>query len=65
MEETLCLSFLEHEFAAKHEDEKVVDIVQKIWRTMSEMGSLAGAPVATLRTCTSTRWANSERRLIP
>ncbi len=39
MEEALCLSFLEHElaeFAAKHEDEKVVDIVRKTWRKMSE-----------------------------
>jgi hypothetical protein len=39
MEETLCLSFLEHElaeFAAKQEDEKVVDIVRKTWRKMSE-----------------------------
>ncbi|MGB5809939.1 MAG: DUF4202 domain-containing protein [Polyangiales bacterium] len=41
MENALCLSFLEHEFAefaAKHEDEKVVDIVQKTWRKMSERG---------------------------
>lgn len=38
MEETLRLSFLEHEFAAKHEDEKVVDIVQKTWRTMKRTG---------------------------
>jgi hypothetical protein len=41
MEDALCLSFLEHEFAefaAKHEDEKVVDIVQKTWRKMSERG---------------------------
>lgn len=42
IENALCLSFLEHEFAefaAKHEDEKVVDIVQKTWRKMSERGS--------------------------
>ncbi|HTV22261.1 MAG TPA: DUF4202 domain-containing protein [Polyangiaceae bacterium] len=41
MEDALCLSFLEHEldeFAAKHEDDKVVDIIQKTWRKMSERG---------------------------
>lgn len=41
MEDALCLAFLEHEFsafAAKHEDEKVIDIVQKTWRKMSEKG---------------------------
>lgn len=41
MEDALCLSFLEHEFsafAAKHPDDKVIDIVQKTWRKMSERG---------------------------
>jgi hypothetical protein len=41
MEDALCLSFLEHEFAefaAKHPDEKVVDIVQKTWRKMTDRG---------------------------
>lgn len=41
MEDALCLSFLEHEFSAfadKHEDEKVIDIVRKTWRKMSERG---------------------------
>jgi hypothetical protein len=41
MEDALCLSFLEHEFSAfaeKHEDDKVIDIVQKTWRKMSERG---------------------------
>jgi hypothetical protein len=41
MEDALCLSFLEHEyseFCAKHEDSKVIDIVQKTWRKMSERG---------------------------
>ncbi len=41
MEDSLCLSFLEHEyveFSAKHDDEKVIDIVQKTWRKMSERG---------------------------
>lgn len=39
IEDALCLSFLEHEFtefAEKHDDEKVIDIVQKTWRKMSE-----------------------------
>lgn len=41
MEDALCLSFLEHEideFAAKHPDDKVVDILSKTWRKMSERG---------------------------
>jgi len=41
IEDALCLVFLEHEFddfAAKHPREKVVDIVQKTWRKMSEAG---------------------------
>ena len=39
MEDALCLSFLEHEFdvfSAKHEDAKVIDIVQKTWGKMSD-----------------------------
>jgi hypothetical protein len=39
MEDALCLSFLEHElaeFASKHPDDKVVDIIQKTWGKMSE-----------------------------
>jgi hypothetical protein len=41
MEDALCLAFLEHEFAEfapKYADEKVIDIVQKTWRKMSERG---------------------------
>jgi hypothetical protein len=41
MEDALCLAFLEYEldeFAAKHEDEKIVDILRKTWRKMSERG---------------------------
>lgn len=44
IEDALCLSFLEHEFAEfanKHDDEKVVDIVQKTWRKMSERAHAA------------------------
>lgn len=38
MEDALCLSFLEHEideFAAKHDEAKLVDILRKTWRKMS------------------------------
>jgi hypothetical protein len=41
MEDALCLTFLEHEltdFCAKHDDAKVIDIVQKTWRKISERG---------------------------
>jgi hypothetical protein len=41
MEDALCLSFLQYEFADfshKHPDDKVVDIVVKTWRKMSDRG---------------------------
>jgi hypothetical protein len=41
MEDALCLSFLEHEigeFAPKHSEPKLVDILQKTWKKMSESG---------------------------
>jgi hypothetical protein len=41
MEDALCLAFLEHEideFAAKHPDDKIVDILGKTWRKMSDRG---------------------------
>lgn len=41
MEDALCLAFLEHElddFLRKHEVDKVVDILRKTWRKMSERG---------------------------
>lgn len=41
MEDALCLTFLEHEleeFAAKHTEDKLIDILQKTWRKMSERG---------------------------
>lgn len=41
MEDALCLSFLEHELAAfslEHADDKVIDIIAKTWRKMSERG---------------------------
>ena len=39
MEDALCLSFLEHElaeFATKHPDEKLLDIIRKTWGKMSD-----------------------------
>jgi hypothetical protein len=44
MEDALCLAFLEHdldEFAAKHPDEKLIDILQKTWGKMSDKGHQA------------------------
>lgn len=41
MEDVVCLVFLQFyfdDFAAKHDDEKVVDIVQKTWAKMSPKG---------------------------
>lgn len=39
LEDTACLVFLDHyiaDFAAKHPDDKVVDILRKTWKKMSE-----------------------------
>lgn len=44
LEDVICLVFLEHyftKFAAKHPKEKVIDILQKTWRKMSEKGQQA------------------------
>ncbi|MFH4965653.1 DUF4202 domain-containing protein [Gaetbulibacter sp. M235] len=41
IEDVICLVFLDYyfeEFAAKHEDKKVIDILQKTWKKMSEEG---------------------------
>jgi len=41
LEDVACLVFLEHyfdEFAEDYEDDKLVDILQKTWRKMSERG---------------------------
>ncbi|MCF7561002.1 DUF4202 domain-containing protein [Sabulilitoribacter multivorans] len=41
LEDTICLVFLDYyfeEFAEKHEDEKVIDILQKTWAKMSDEG---------------------------
>ncbi|MCM8569088.1 DUF4202 domain-containing protein [Gramella jeungdoensis] len=44
LEDVICLVFLQyylHDFAAKHEDDKVVDIIKKTWAKMSEKGHKA------------------------
>lgn len=44
LEDVICLVFLDYyfdEFAAKHSDEKVIDILQKTWVKMSEKGHKA------------------------
>lgn len=41
LEDTICLVFLDYyfdEFAAKHEDEKIIDILKKTWVKMSDNG---------------------------
>ncbi len=41
LEDVICLVFLEYyyeEFRQKHTDEKVIDIVQKTWKKMSDSG---------------------------
>lgn len=41
LEDTICLVFLDYyfeEFAAKHDDEKVIDILKKTWVKMSKKG---------------------------
>lgn len=44
LEDTICLVFLDYyfeEFAEKHADEKVIDILQKTWVKMSDEGHAA------------------------
>jgi len=44
LEDVTCLVFLEHEFApfaAKHPEEKLIDILRKTWPKMSEAGHAA------------------------
>lgn len=41
LEDTICLVFLDYyfeEFAEKHPDEKIIDILQKTWKKMSNNG---------------------------
>lgn len=44
LEDVICLVFIEHylaDFASKHEEAKLIDIIQKTWRKMSEQGQQA------------------------
>lgn len=48
LEDVVCLVFLRHHlapFAARHEDEKVVDVLRKTWRKMSGRGRAAAREV--------------------
>ena len=48
LEDTICLVFLDYyfdEFAAKHPDEKVIDILKKTWVKMSEKGHTAALTI--------------------
>lgn len=41
LEDVICLVFIEHyleEFAAKHDEEKLIDIIRKTWNKMSTKG---------------------------
>lgn len=49
LEDAVCLTFLETQFAAfaaKHDDAKLVDIVQKTWTKMSPAGHAAALELA-------------------
>ena len=49
LEDVTCLVFLEHEFApfaAKHPDDKVIDILRKTWPKMSQQGQQAALGLA-------------------
>ena len=44
LEDVICLVFLEYyltDFAAKHEDQKILDIIKKTWTKMSKKGQVA------------------------
>lgn len=44
LEDVACLVFLQHyfaDFAARHDDDKLIDIVRKTWRKMSPQGHAA------------------------
>ena len=48
LEDTICLVFLDYyfdEFAAKHNDEKVIDILKKTWVKMSDKGQAAALKI--------------------
>ena len=48
LEDTICLVFLDYyfdEFAAKHTDEKIIDILKKTWVKMSDKGHAAALKI--------------------
>ena len=48
LEDVICLVFLEYyfeEFAEKHDDEKLIDILKKTWQKMSEKGHIAALKI--------------------
>jgi hypothetical protein len=48
LEDAVCVAFLDGElaeFAAKHPEEKVIDVLQKTWAKMSPAGHAAALPV--------------------
>jgi hypothetical protein len=48
LEDVICLVFLDFyfdEFAAKHSDEKIIDILQKTWKKMSDEGHEAALKI--------------------
>lgn len=48
LEDVICLVFLQHyfeAFATKHDDEKVISILQKTWNKMSEKGHQAALKI--------------------
>ena len=50
LEDVACLVFLENDyvdFARKHEEQKVIDILRKTWRKMSERGHALALELAT------------------
>ncbi|WP_339658993.1 DUF4202 domain-containing protein [uncultured Polaribacter sp.] len=49
LEDVICLVFLDYyfdEFAAKHSDEKIIDILKKTWVKMSDKGHEAALKIA-------------------
>lgn len=48
LEDVICLVFIRHyleEFASKHDEEKLIDIIQKTWAKMSEKGHSAALQI--------------------
>jgi hypothetical protein len=48
LEDVICLVFIEYyleDFASQHEESKIVDIIQKTWRKMSERGHRAALEI--------------------